>query len=107
MTAADAMEQYQTQLNREITEVIAKNLLAEVSSPEDDLLGSGILDSLTLVQLLLELEHRFRITIPLEQLEIDDFRSVASLARLVQSRTAPDQNFSAEGGGNGNDRPSA
>ena len=95
-----AMEQYQAQLEREIAEVITKNLLVEVCSPEDDLLASGILDSLTLVQLLLDLEQRFRITIPLEQLEIDDFRSVTSLARLVHSRTTPNHMVTAECGGN-------
>ena len=76
------------QLTREIAQLINDQLLVEVSSPEDDLLASGVLDSLTLVQLLFDLERRFGVTIPLEELEIDDFRSINSIASLVQTRSA-------------------
>jgi acyl carrier protein len=74
------------QLTREIAQLINDQLLVEVSSPEYDLLATGVLDSLTLVQLLFDLERRFGVTIPLEELEIDDFRSIHSIARLVQAR---------------------
>jgi acyl carrier protein len=74
------------QLTREISQLINDQLLVEVNSPDDDLLATGILDSLTLVQLLFDLERRFGVTIPLEELEIDDFRSVNSITRLVQAR---------------------
>ena len=80
------MERYPAQLARHITDVIAEKLLVEVTSSEDDLIASGVLDSLTLVQLLVDLEQRFGITIPLEELEIDDFRSITSITHLVHRR---------------------
>jgi methoxymalonate biosynthesis acyl carrier protein len=76
------------QLTREIAQLINDQLLVEVGSPDDDLLASGVLDSLTLVQLLFDLERRFGVTIPLEELEIDDFRSINSIASLVQARSS-------------------
>ena len=82
----DARNEGPMQLTREIAQLINDQLLVEVNSPEDDLLASGVLDSLTLVQLLFDLERRFGVTIPLEELEIDDFRSINSIARLVQTR---------------------
>ena len=72
-------------LTDEIGGLIATRLLAEVSSPEDDLLASGVLDSLTLIQLLVHLEEHFSIRIPLEDLDIEDLRSIRSIARLVES----------------------
>jgi len=45
-----------------------------------------VLDSLTLIQLLIHLEERFRITISLEELEIEDLRSIGSIVRLVEDR---------------------
>jgi len=75
-------------LTQEIGQLINDQLLVEVSSPDDDLLASSVLDSLTLVQLLFDLERRFGVKIPLEELEIDDFRSINSIARLVQARSA-------------------
>ena len=65
------------------------------------MLASGVLDSLTLVQLLLDLEQRFGVTIPLEELEIDDFRSVNSIARLVQARSSAFRNSTPEESTNG------
>jgi acyl carrier protein len=50
---------------------------------EADLIDSGVLDSLALVELLFALEREFGVTIPLEELDIDSFRSVTSIAELV------------------------
>jgi acyl carrier protein len=55
-------------------------------SPPDaqtDIIESALLDSLTLVTLLFEIEQEFSLEIPLETLEIDDFRSIASMARFL------------------------
>ena len=74
-------------LVRTIGKLIAEKLLVEVHSPEDDLLATGVLDSLTLIELLLNLEQHFEMRIPLDELEIEDVRSVRSIARLVESKS--------------------
>jgi acyl carrier protein len=74
------------QLANEIAVLIREKLLVEVGSLEEDLLAAGVLDSLTLIQLLVHLEERFRITIPLEELEIENIRSIGSIVRLVEDR---------------------
>jgi acyl carrier protein len=73
-------------LNDAIRELISSKLLIQIDSEDADLLGAGILDSLALVQLLVHLEERFRVKIPLEDLEIDDLRSVSSIARVVEQQ---------------------
>jgi acyl carrier protein len=75
-------------LFRTIGKLIAEKLLVEVDSPEDDLLATGVLDSLTLIELLLNLEHHFGMRIPLDELQIEDVRSIRSIARLVESKGA-------------------
>jgi acyl carrier protein len=74
------------QLANEIAVLISEKLLVEVGSLEEDLLAAGVLDSLTLIQLLVHLEERFKITIPLEELEIENIRSIGSIVRLVEDR---------------------
>lgn len=69
----------------EIGKLMAEKLLVEVASPEEDLLAGGILDSLTLVQLLVNLEQHFGLRIPLEEMQIEDVRSLRALARLVEN----------------------
>jgi acyl carrier protein len=71
----------------EITRLMAEKLLIDVASPETDLLTGGLLDSLSMVQLLVHLECHFGIKIPLDQLEIEDLRSVDSIARMVLDRS--------------------
>jgi len=57
----------------------------DVPSAETDLLESGILDSLQLVKLLLQIEKDFGRRIPIEAIELDDLRTLARLARLVSA----------------------
>ncbi len=58
-------------------------LSIELPSRDTDLLQAGLLDSLTLVQLLVEVEAEFGIEIPLDDFDPDQFRTAESIARFV------------------------
>lgn len=73
---------------QKLTELFARKLNLEVSSVDTDLVGSGVLDSLALVELLAQLEETFGVTISIEDLELENFRSIASIAGFVALRTA-------------------
>jgi acyl carrier protein len=62
----------------------------EVPSADTDLLETGVLDSLQLVELLLLLEQHFGFRVPIVHLELDDLRTIARLARLVVPFAAAD-----------------
>jgi len=63
--------------------LLSEKLFVTVDSHETDLLAAGILDSLTLVQLLMHLEEQFGLRVAVEDLEIDDLRSIHTISRLV------------------------
>jgi D-alanine--poly(phosphoribitol) ligase subunit 2 len=67
-----------------IRTLLSEKLLVEVDSPDADLLQAGILDSLALVQLLLHLEERFGVKVPLDELEIDDLRTITSISKMIE-----------------------
>ncbi|HYR44650.1 MAG TPA: acyl carrier protein [Terriglobia bacterium] len=67
----------------EVQALLSEKLFVTVESHETDLLATGILDSLTLVQLLMHLEERFGLRVAVEDLEIEDLRSIHAIARLV------------------------
>lgn len=71
------------QLIGEIRTVLLDQLLVEVSSPELDLLDAGLVDSIGLVELIVALEERFGVTLPMEDLQIEDVRSVGRIAELI------------------------
>ncbi len=57
----------------------------DVPSQDTDLLETGMLDSLQLVELLLQLEQVFGIRISIDAIDLDDLRSLSRLARVVCS----------------------
>ena len=73
-------------IHRELTELFAKKLSLEVSSVDTDLVETGLLDSLTLVELLAQLEETFGVSVSTDDLELENFRSIASIAGFVARR---------------------
>lgn len=69
-------------------DVFVESFHIEVPSADTDLLESGILDSFQFVELLLELEKRFGFRIKLEDIELDDLRTLKRIARLVAANGA-------------------
>lgn len=73
-------------LREKVMKIFADNLSIDVPSHETDLLDAQLLDSMGIVDLLLQIEEQFGVRIGLEELEIKDFRSVAMIAKTVGSR---------------------
>jgi acyl carrier protein len=71
-----------------VQRLFVETLNVEVPSPDTDLIEGGLLDSLALVELLFTLEREFAVTIPLENLDIDSFRSIRSIAELLETTKA-------------------
>lgn len=75
--------QYHNGLVGDIRSVLRDHLHVLVDSPDTDLLESGLVDSIGLVELILQLEERFDVSLPMDALEIDDFRSINTIADLI------------------------
>lgn len=73
-------------IHRELTELFAKKLSLDVSSVDTDLVETGLLDSLALIELLAQLEERFGVSVSTDDLELENFRSIANIARFVARR---------------------
>ena len=54
-----------------------------------DLFDAGLFSSLFVAQLLSFIEDEFSITISDDELDIDNFRSIAALERVVLAKTTP------------------
>lgn len=92
-----AHEEHLTRLVGEVDRLVSSTLLVEVGTPEDDLLATGVLDSMTLISLLVTLEEHFGIRIALDELQIDDVRSILSIARLIDALSQRPANETAHG----------
>lgn len=66
-----------------LARIFEENLKVEVPSADTDLFDTGALDSLSFVDLLLEIEREYGIKVPLERLELDSFRSIARIAGFL------------------------
>lgn len=63
--------------------VFTESFHIEVPSPDTDLIESGILDSFQFVELLLQLEQNFNLRIKIDDIDLEDLRTLARIARLV------------------------
>ena len=62
----------------------APHLASEVTE-DTPLLEQGLLDSLGLMKLVALLERRYRLVVPDEAITPDNFRSLATIRRLIDS----------------------
>jgi acyl carrier protein len=75
-------------LRDRIVTLFAEKLNIQVPSIDTELTETGLLDSLAFVDLLVHLEHEFGTKCSLEDLDFDNFRSVARIARFIEAKTA-------------------
>jgi acyl carrier protein len=68
--------------------LMLQHLHVEVPSADIDLLDSGLLDSLQLVDLLLLIEEHFGRRIPIEAIDLEDLRTLTRLAQLLNTPAA-------------------
>ena len=69
--------------------LFSETLNVDVPSADADLIESGLLDSLRLVELLLHIEGSLGCRVPLEEIDLDDLRSVNRIARMIAARMEP------------------
>ena len=75
----------------QISRLMLERVHIEVPTADTDLMELGLLDSLTLVELMSSLEEEFGIHISFDEIELDNFRSVARMAEFVnQQRCVPE-----------------
>ena len=80
--------EYAPRLMEEIEKLCVTKLSIRISSRDQDLFETGLLDSLSLVQLILELEQHFQLELPMGELDLSSLRSVDEMARLIVARRA-------------------
>lgn len=66
-----------------IGRILSDHVHLDIPSAEMDLFDTGAVDSLAFVELLLGLEREFGITVSLEDLELDHFRTIHRIAQFV------------------------
>ena len=75
--------------NDRIIHLLSERVHVEAPSADTDLMESGLLDSLTLVELMSSLEEQFGIHISFDEIEIDNFRSARRIAEFVNRQGKP------------------
>lgn len=55
---------------------------------DDDLLNSGVIDSLGVVRLISFIESEYNIKVPPQDMVIENFMSVGAMAEYIQAKTA-------------------
>ena len=67
----------------QLRRIFLEKLHIETAGVEADLVESGILDSSVLIDLIFHIEDQFSITVPLDNLQLENLRSISSIAAVV------------------------
>lgn len=89
MSSSEAMSSNPTTISRsaivaEVHRILTAELNVDVPSHSEDLIDTGLLDSLTFVELLFLIEQNLGYSIDIESLELDDLRTVERIADTVE-----------------------
>jgi len=76
------------ELAGEVAQLLEQKLSVRTTDMQANLFESGLLDSMSLVHLILELEGHFGLELPIQQLDLGEFRSIACIAELIDKRKA-------------------
>jgi methoxymalonate biosynthesis acyl carrier protein len=78
-------------LDDRIRRLFSEALAIDVQSAHADLIDTGLLDSLVLVELLVHLEEAFGIDVMASDFDLEDFRTVSSIGRFITRIRAADE----------------
>ncbi|MGZ3863596.1 MAG: phosphopantetheine-binding protein [Bacteroidia bacterium] len=74
----------------EITATITKLIYGlthkKISSEEEELVESGILNSITITELAVELEKTFSVNVSFMEITKENFRDTSSIKKLIKSK---------------------
>jgi acyl carrier protein len=73
-------------LDAELNAIFTDKLNVRVPTPDTDLIATGLLDSMQIVELVMQIEQQFGVRIGLERVDFDDLRSVSGIARLIAEK---------------------
>jgi len=76
-------------LETRVRRLFAERLNLDIPSTDTDVIDTGLVDSLMFVEFLAQLEEIFGVSVALEDLALDNFRTVSRIARsLADKRSA-------------------
>ncbi len=77
-------------MNEELIKYIQENLLTGQANidltPEEDLLGSGLVDSIGMMKLIGFIESQYQFTVPPQDMTIENFMTVEAISGYLQQQ---------------------
>lgn len=72
-------------VGRGLAEIFAEVLGIPLPDPDVELISSGLLDSMSIVTLVVEIEDTFDIEIATEDLDLTSFSTVRGMAQMIRA----------------------
>lgn len=82
------MKQPVSSVKPAITEFLGRFIAGHELSDDEDIFASGFVNSMFALQLVQFVEGEFGITVDSDDLELDNFRTVSSIAAFVERKKA-------------------
>lgn len=73
-----------TALEKEVLDLLNAKIPEVDFADSDDLVGDGLLDSLTITNVIAEISLEYGLLIPLDEIREENFSSISAIAALVE-----------------------
>jgi methoxymalonate biosynthesis acyl carrier protein len=73
-------------LRERLVRLFAESLQIDVGSTDAELFETGVLDSLAFIELLALLREQFGVAASLDEIDLENFRSIDSIAAFVSRK---------------------
>jgi acyl carrier protein len=74
------------ELERLLVKTIVRRRGINSIGPDEDLIGSGIVDSLGLMELVSFIEQRYGVTIDDDEIVVENFRNIRRIEGLIEAK---------------------
>lgn len=85
------------QTQSKIKEFLSRFFKNHDLQPEEDIFALGFVNSLLAMQLVAFVEKEFDVRVEDEDLDLDNFRSISAISRLVERKSGPAAQAAAAG----------
>jgi acyl carrier protein len=79
-----------------VSKLISESLFLPAIDPHQDLFEAGYLDSIGVVNIVVALEEQLQLTLSMEDLDLDQFRTISQICQLVTPLLASSENPATE-----------
>jgi acyl carrier protein len=74
-----------SELTEQVSNLVGETLMVDSPDPDFDLIGAELIDSVAVMSLIMEIERKFDVEMPLDDFDVERFRTTGRIAAYLET----------------------